>query len=300
MIGSSQIHTQTFSIAEIAIQIKSELPFTQQTFAPKFSHFQISQPGKDKIILHYHFVLPDLPELGEPVFHQPPWAIYQHPEHWNYLGIAPDPEDHSLWCLAEFNREHTIGHIYSPNAEQFLRGNLYSLTTFPTDQILLAPVLADRKGCYLHAAGMVINGQGLLFVGHSGAGKSTLLKLLWDEGEILCDDRIIVRRWPDGFRVHGTWSHGEIPVVSNTAAPLRALLLLEQAPVNRLIPIKERGQVVRTLPFFVIKPLVTVGWWEQTLDLVGNIAKEVPIYRLQFQESAQVQDLILDLVAQKP
>ena len=39
-------------------------------------------------------------------------------------------------------------------------------------------------------------------------------------GEVLCDDRNIVRRSPGGFRVYGTWSHGEVPIVSSASAPL--------------------------------------------------------------------------------
>jgi hypothetical protein len=143
---------------------------------------------------------------------------------------------------------------------------------------------------------MIVNGQGLLFVGHSGAGKSTILKQLQEEGEILCDDRLIVRRWPEGFRVHGTWSHGDVPIVSNASAPLRAILLLEQDAANRLIPLESRGEVVQSLPLFIIKPLITADWWEKTLDLVGHIAREVPVYRLQFDKSGQVKALIHELV----
>jgi hypothetical protein len=124
-----------------------------------------------------------------------------------------------------------------------------------------------------------------------------MIKLLQGEGEVLCDDRVILRRWPEGFKVHGSWSHGEIPIVSNASAPLRAILLLEQAPHNRLIPIQARGEIVRRLPFFIIKPLVTADWWEKTLDLVGQIAREVPVYRMQFDKSGGVKDLIQDLLS---
>ncbi len=54
------------------------------------------------------------------------------------------------------------------------------------------------------------------------------MKILRNKGEILCDDRIIVRRWPGGFRIHGTWSHGELPDVSTSDAPLRAIMFLEK------------------------------------------------------------------------
>ena len=86
-------------------------------------------------------------------------------------------------------------------------------------------------------AAVILNGQGLIFVGHSEAGKSTTAAMLKNVGvgaglvpalegdhkgsplqvEILCDDRNIVRRWEEGWRVHGTWSHGDVPEVSSPA-----------------------------------------------------------------------------------
>ena len=35
-----------------------------------------------------------------------------------------------------------------------MRGGLASLTMFPTDQIMLSRVLADREGCFLHSRGL--------------------------------------------------------------------------------------------------------------------------------------------------
>ena len=289
----------TYQVAGLTIRVTADLPITAQTFAPKFDQFLDSQPDRDMVKIHHHFTLLPLSDfnLNSRVYREMPWAIYQDGPRWVYLGIAQGENDPSPWRLAVFNRDHTEGQIYSPDDNIFRQGNLQSLTLLPTDQIVLARVLADRNGCYLHASGMVINGQGLLFVGHSGAGKSTMIKLLQGQGQILCDDRVILRRWPEGFKVHGSWSHGEIPIVSNASAPLRAILLLEQAPHNRLIPIQERGEIVRRLPFFVIKPLVTADWWEKTLDLVGQIAREVPVYRLQFNKSGGVNDLIQDLLS---
>ena len=144
---------------------------------------------------------------------------------------------------------HTLGQIYHEDSRIFSEGNLHSLSLFPTDQIWLAPLLAGHQAFIFHAAGMKIGGQGFLFAGHSSAGKSTTVTLLKGEGEILCDDRMIVRRWPDGFRIHGTWSHGDVPHVSAAEAPLRAVLFLEKAKTNRLISITDPQEVLtRVLP----------------------------------------------------
>ena len=165
-------------------------------------------------------------------------------------------------------------------------------------------MLADRQGCYLHSSGAILDGQGLLFVGHSEAGKSTISKMLQGQMEVLCDDRNIVRKHPpppragegwgggEGFWVYGTWSHGEWPVVSASSAPLRAILFLEKAPENRLVLLEDRREILRRLLACLIKPFVTADWWEKTLTLVERIAREVPCYILRFDKSGGVVEVL--------
>ncbi len=87
-----------------------------------------------------------------------------------------------------------------------------------------------------------------------------------------------------------------MPVVSPKSAPLRAVFLLEQAPENKLVPIVDKKEIVRNLPFFVVKPLVTKDWWEKTLDLVGALAREVPVYRLRFDKSGRIIEVLRSLL----
>ena len=172
---------------------------------------------------------------------------------------------------------------------------MHALTLFPTDQILLARVMADRQGCFLHSSGVIMEGQGLLFVGHSEAGKSTTVKMLQGKGEILCDDRNIVRRWPEGFRVHGTWSHGEVPLVSAASAPLSAILFLHKSDHNRLTLLENRQEIIGRLLSCLIKPMVSADWWDKMLALIGVLAREIPCYVMEFDQSgaivAELQDL---------
>ncbi len=246
----------------------------------------------------HHFTIPkiDPKNLGVEVYNHPPWAIYKRDEEWIYLGILPQSDETHLFQVGIFNQDHTIGDIYNPSDELFHQGGLHSLSFITTDQILIAQLLANREGALFHSAGFIIDSQGLLFVGHSGAGKSTIIEMLRQSGVILCDDRNIVRRLPDGWRIYGTWSHGLVPDVSPASAPLRAVFLLEQAAENRLIPVQDRREIIHQMPFFLIKPLVTTDWWEKTLDLIEALAREVPVYRLQFNRSGKVIDVIRELL----
>jgi radical SAM protein with 4Fe4S-binding SPASM domain len=287
-------HRRYYKIADMTIQVDSDLPITDHTFHPKFKRFEADGPGEDILTIRHHFALPDLngQRLGKKVYRKAPWAVYKKENSWIYLGISPEPEDKHIHRVAVFNQDHTRAQIYNENEEDFHKGGLNSLTLFPTDQILLASVLADKKGCYMHSAGVILEGRGLLFMGHSDAGKSTIVTMLREKAEILCDDRMIVRRHPEGFMVHGTWSHGDIPEVSPRSAPLEAIFFLEKDTDNRLEAIRDRRKTIGRLLGCLIKPLGTADWWDKMLSLQWEIAREIPCYFLHFDKSGKVADLL--------
>jgi MoaA/NifB/PqqE/SkfB family radical SAM enzyme len=290
-------HRRYYQIAGITVQVDTDLPITEQTFNPKFRQFQVDTPGPDLIAIRHHFSLPEVDphNLGKAVYRQAPWAIYQKNRSWIYLGISSEGHD-SLHRVAVFNHDYSRGRIYHPNEQTFRQGNLPALALFPTDQILLAQVVAHRQGCFFHAGAAILEGQGLLFVGHSEAGKSTTVKMLQGKAEILCDDRNIVRRWPDGFRVHGSWSHGEVPLVSNASAPLRAILFLQKSEKNRLTRLEDRRTILSNLLACLVKPLVTAEWWENMLALVAQLSREIPCYLMEFDPSGRIITALEDLV----
>jgi hypothetical protein len=295
-------NSRYYRIADITIKVESDLPINNHTFNEELELFRVDGPGEDTVTIHHHFELPQLQsfDLGTEVYRKTPWAIYQTLNGWLYLGILPDSFDEKLWTVAIFNQDHSSGNIYHNGSETFLNGNLHSLTMFPTDQILVARLLADRQGCYLHSAGAILNGAGMLFVGHSDAGKSTISQMLIDvdaveaasqpplKVEILCDDRNIVLHSGKGWCVYGSWSHGDIPNVSPASAPLRSVCFLEQADENTLIPMADRKEILRRLLACVITPFVTADWWHKTIDLLAIMPGEVPCYLMRFDKSGEI------------
>lgn len=294
-------HRRHFQVAGVTIQVDSDLPMGETTFANALAPFAAATPGSDTLSISHHFGLPVVREcdLGREVYRKPPWAVFRKGEGWVYLSIDPDPGDRQPYGMAEFNEDHSRGRIYHAEEGRFRAGGLASLTMFPTDQILLARALAERQACVLHSAAVVVGGAGLLFAGHSDAGKSTTVKATRAHAQVLCDDRNIVRRWPEGFRVHGTWSHGEIAEVSAGSAPLAAILLLRKSNENRLVRIEDPRRARNELLGCVIKPLLDQGWWEKTLDLVHAMAKEIPCYEMYFDRTGAIVPLLLELARAK-
>jgi MoaA/NifB/PqqE/SkfB family radical SAM enzyme len=279
-----------FRIAGITIRVESELPFQDTTFGPKFKFFEVDGPGDDNVVIRHRFFLPPLAgrSLGKEIYRRLPWAIFEREDSWLYLGVTADSDSEGLHKAALFTKDYGRGTIYHPDETSFRRGNSRSLTFFPTDQILIAQLLALRNGCYLHASGVSMKGRGLLFMGHSDAGKSTMIGLIKDKAEILCDDRMIVRRERDGYRIHGTWSHGEVPDVSAASAPLAAIFFLHKSSENRLSQVAKKRDITSTLLSCLIKPMATPGWWENTLALIEGIGRNVPCYDLFFDKGGKI------------
>ncbi len=76
-----------------------------------------------------------------------------------------------------------------------------------------------------------------------------------------------------------------MPEVSANSAPLRAIMLLEKADENRIIPLEDKKEITKRLLSCLIKPFVTADWWEKMLLLVHDVVEEVPCYVLRFDKS---------------
>ena len=88
--------------------------------------------------------------------------------------------------------------------------------------------------------------------------------------------------------------HGDVPDVSPSSAPLKAIMFLEQAPENRISPVDDRKEITRRLLACLITPFETTDWWAKTLTPVEKIACEVPCSVLKFNRSGAVVDVIVD------
>jgi hypothetical protein len=289
-------HKRFYTIAGMTLQVVCDLPLAESTFASNIRQFEARGPGKDNVVFRHHFSFRRRPlcESGEEICRRAPWSLSRGPGWWAYVqqGQPGGAEAISQVVIVDETWRHVDVYSGEGRREEFFRGGLRSLSLMPTDQILLVPLLARRAGCILHASGVSLQGNGLLFAGRAEAGKSTMAGMLREEAEVLCDDRIAVRRHGDDFRIYGTWSHGDFPCVSAASAPLRAVLFLEQADANRLVPLRRRVCVVGKLLGVLVRGFATREWVETMVMLLESIANRVPCYMLQFNRDGGAVELL--------
>jgi len=297
-------HRRYFQVAGITVCVKSDLDFNKVKFRDALLRFAVAGPGEDNVTLRQHFGLPDLKgmDLGKEFYRKMPWSVSRKGDRWFYLGITSEEHNRDLERFCIFNADHTEGDIYSPSRQAELvcirDGGWHSLSLLPTDQIWIIPLLADRNAVLMHSAGVILSGQGFLFVGHSDAGKSTSVDMLKDRAEILCDDRNIVRCWRNGWRIHGTWSHGDVAEVSASSAPLRAVLFLKQDRSNNIAPLTDRRTIWKYLLGTLVKAAVTAEWWRKEIDALDRLIRDVPCYTMQFDKSGRIVPLLEKLVSE--
>ena len=92
---------------------------------------------------------------------------------------------------------------------------------------------AGKDTLHVHAAVVSCGGKGYLFLGPSGTGKSTHAQL-WIKHiggtELVNDDNPVVR---DGVVYGSPWS-GKTPCYRNVSYPIGGIVMLSQAPYNKI------------------------------------------------------------------
>jgi len=290
------MYVKYFKIADIVVEVRSDLPFTKNTFHPKFKQFESNGPANEMAVIHHHFSgIPEIQiDMTQRIYFRPPWAIYKKDEKYIYEWIKAEEPYENYDKKAVVNEEHSHLDIYhdGDGKKKFESGALTSLAMFSTDQIWLSQLLSNRSGGIIHSLGVIIDGNGYLFVGHSDAGKSTMAKMLMNASVILCDDRNVTRKTEGGYRVYGTWSHGDVPDISPLSAPLKGIFFLEKSDVNKMILPKDNAEVFKILLACLIRPLTTTGWWDRSMDLLTDVLNTTPCRTLKFDKSGGILELL--------
>ena len=148
--------------------------------------------------------------------------------------------------------------------------------------VAFLPVVARNNGLLFHASLVEYEGQAVAFTASSGTGKSTQADL-WHEhlgAEIMNGDRAFVRRFDTEWRAYGSPWAGSSPYVKNVKAPLAGIVVLKQAPENRI----RRLNAAEVMAYLYNN--VRYPFWDEeatavSLETLDALIREIPIFLLE-------------------
>ncbi len=150
----------------------------------------------------------------------------------------------------------------------------FSLENF----FLTEKILMESKAMVLHSCHIQKDGKAILFSAPSGTGKSTQGELWrkYADAEVVNGDRTIIRHVENQWMAYGAPFCGTSGISLNKEAPLKAVVVLKQAPKNRVRMMQGREA------FYAIYSEVTVHGWDKAyvdaaLDWITDLLKDVPI-----------------------
>lgn len=165
-------------------------------------------------------------------------------------------------------------------------------------RILVAYRLHEMGGAVIHGAGLVWDGEGLLFAGPSGTGKTTTSRMGLERGlTVLSDDlnALLPPETPEGpVRLAGLPFTGDLGGDgggAGTIFPLRGLYRLEQAPDDTLRPLSRAEAVACLLacsPFLNADPHRR----GELLSTLLALAERIPAFALRFSLRGGIWDIL--------
>lgn len=198
---------------------------------------------------------------------------------WGYQNLAtfhsPVSISHILWQGVDImlsDQSYSFNQIVSVNDPHSITGFLLQL--FYTHAV-------RRQMIQLHASIIDTLGRGVVFLGPSGIGKTTQAER-WAEyrsASIINGDIVFVQQTEEGFLGWGTPWHGSSPYCLNASVPVKALVVLKQAPYNALRELTgfEKVSEVSGSVFYP-------SWLEDGMELctatLDRLLTQVPVYRL--------------------
>ncbi len=166
--------------------------------------------------------------------------------------------------------------------------------------IMFAMASATQNTVLFHAAAVSLDVRGYMFLGKSGTGKSTHARL-WLQNiqgaELMNDDNPAVRVFNDGTAVvYGTPWSGKTPCYRNICAPIGGIVLLSQAPYNRITRLTGIGA------YAAVVPSISGKRWDSRIadglhETENALASNVPVWHLDCLPDADAAHLCKDTIA---
>lgn len=192
---------------------------------------------------------------------------------WRYIGVKGQPRPYACY-MERSDRE----------AEILLAADrLHSARIDPVFVSLLALERRqlEREGLVLHCAFAVHDGEAILFSAPSGTGKSTQADLWvrYRGTEVINGDRALLQKIGGRWYARGWPVCGSSEICENRDMPIRAVVMLSQAPEDRA------WRLTPMQAFTGLYSEITVNRWNRrnnlrAMELIEDLIGSVPVFHL--------------------
>lgn len=177
-----------------------------------------------------------------------------------------------LVCQEDYRMAHLV-----------MTGNWRKLAIDNALMVLYALAAAPLHTVLFHAAVVSHNDKAYMFLGKSGTGKSTHARL-WlqyiSDTELVNDDNPVARIEGTTVTVYGSPWSGKTPCYRNVRNPLKGIVLLSQAPYNKIRRIKGIEA------YAALVPSISGKRWDSRIadglhETENTLAQQVPVWYLE-------------------
>ena len=244
------------------------------------------------------------------------------------LGItAFEPVKNPCWDLFEIHHDQSTDFTISPICSDIVNRDIQFTSILPSSKLMFSgsSVLCTDEGyrhafvyqggtpcawetfaaylfythairhqiLWIHSATIEVSGCGILFLGPSGVGKTTQAER-WGQfrgASIINGDVGFVQRTPEGFLAWGTPWHGSSPYCLNASVPIKALVVLKQAPYNALRELTG-FEKLKEISNNVFYPTWLEDGMELGVETLNHLLTELPVYRLDNRADLEAVELL--------
>ena len=157
----------------------------------------------------------------------------------------------------------------------------------------LEKFLMAHDAFQLHASVIEWQGSGILFSGPSGIGKSTQANL-WNRergARIINGDRGLIRRMDADYLVYGSPYAGTSGIYTTAQVPIRAIVVLTQAPYEQLRRLKPAEAFAKLYRECTV-PAWDPGFAEALTELLADMVSRIPVYHLACRPSTEAVEVL--------
>lgn len=240
----------------------------------RYDPFLTDEPGADCTV-RFRLGCPAIPENAEVVQERGP-RVYRIPDGYVFdQGRATSPVPRARIFYRNQTPLCVEGWLF-PNGAQYYTSLDHILETAGIEHLIAA-----LEGLILHSSFITWQGDGILFSAPSGTGKSTQAAL-WEQyaaAEQINGDRAVLRCMDGVWTAFGFPFAGSSGIYKNKAAPVRAVVVLRQAPENTIERLPA-GEAFRLLYSECAIQRWNAPMHAASVDRLIALTRAVPVYRL--------------------